>query len=213
MQLKALAAAAALATTAFAATAAQIPIQPPPLNFIVPPGYIDGGSVDHTFQTGSPFEFSQLNTFDINAGTYPNGVFARIDLANWWAAGNTLERFNFTGWEFGSCAGVGCSIRTPLGLPESGKFGVLTGMVGTDNFSFVGFQPTVALGPGQYYVNFSGIAEGSATQKSMATVFNDVAVVAVPEPSTYALMLAGLGVVGWMARRRQPKANDRLAAA
>jgi hypothetical protein len=28
-------------------------------------------------------------------------------------------------------------------------------------------------------------------------------VAAIPEPETYALMLAGLGLVGWMARRRK----------
>jgi len=28
-------------------------------------------------------------------------------------------------------------------------------------------------------------------------------VVAVPEPSTYAFMLAGLGVLGWVTRRRK----------
>jgi PEP-CTERM motif len=29
-------------------------------------------------------------------------------------------------------------------------------------------------------------------------------VTAVPEPETYALMLGGLSLVGWMARRRRP---------
>ena len=32
-----------------------------------------------------------------------------------------------------------------------------------------------------------------------------IQVTAVPEPETYALMLAGLGLVGWVASRRRPK--------
>ena len=35
-------------------------------------------------------------------------------------------------------------------------------------------------------------------------------VAAIPEPSTYALMLAGLGLVGWMGRKR--KATEAAAA-
>ena len=58
-------------------------------------------------------------------------------------------------------------------------------------------------------LNFAGIHSVTLTQTS-ATIgldnleFNNVAGIAgqVPEPQTYALMLAGLGVVGWAARRR-----------
>ena len=35
--------------------------------------------------------------------------------------------------------------------------------------------------------------------------FDNVSVTAVPEPETYAMMLAGLGAIGFMARRRQVK--------
>jgi hypothetical protein len=35
--------------------------------------------------------------------------------------------------------------------------------------------------------------------------FDNFSVTAVPEPETYALMLAGLGVVGFVARRRKTK--------
>ncbi len=51
-------------------------------------------------------------------------------------------------------------------------------------------------------VNVNG---GTANALSHATLYGGT-VTAVPEPETYAMMLAGLGVVGYMARRRRQQA-------
>lgn len=54
------------------------------------------------------------------------------------------------------------------------------------------------LGAGSYYLNVSGIANGS-----QGGLYNGaISVTAVPEPETYAMLLAGLGVMGFIARRR-----------
>ena len=72
-----------------------------------------------------------------------------------------------------------------------------------------GFQGSFAAGQ---YVGFR--AEGSQVFDEVRFVSNgnafetdNHAVLAspIPEPETYALMLAGLGVVGWMARRRRSR--------
>ncbi|RPI47354.1 MAG: PEP-CTERM sorting domain-containing protein [Betaproteobacteria bacterium] len=47
---------------------------------------------------------------------------------------------------------------------------------------------------GTYYLAFSNEVSGTTTAFTLAPV---------PEPETYALMLAGLGMVGWMSRRRR----------
>ncbi len=51
----------------------------------------------------------------------------------------------------------------------------------------------------------NGVATFSVTSLSVAPVVSVDPVTAVPEPSTYALLLAGLGLVGFMARRRAPQ--------
>jgi PEP-CTERM motif len=66
---------------------------------------------------------------------------------------------------------------------------------------------TFILGPGTYSVFVGGndfTNYGSAQKFGLDAMLS---VTAVPEPETYALLLAGLGVVGAVARRRQAKAG------
>lgn len=60
---------------------------------------------------------------------------------------------------------------------------------------------TDGLALGNYYLQVSGTMV-SATSGSFGGA---VMLQPVPEPETYGMMLAGLGVVGWMARRRKVK--------
>lgn len=54
-------------------------------------------------------------------------------------------------------------------------------------------------------VNYSGPALYQINKLSHADYQDLLTVTAVPEPGTYAMLLAGLGVVGFVARRRQRK--------
>jgi hypothetical protein len=60
------------------------------------------------------------------------------------------------------------------------------------------------LGAGQYHIDISGSFGPEAAYGQYSVAMN--AVPAVPEPETYALMLAGLGAVAFMARRRRQQA-------
>ncbi|MBP6901601.1 MAG: PEP-CTERM sorting domain-containing protein [Burkholderiaceae bacterium] len=52
---------------------------------------------------------------------------------------------------------------------------------------------------GNYYLSVSGITSGS-----QGGIYNGaISVAAVPEPETYAMMLAGLGALGFLASRRR----------
>lgn len=70
--------------------------------------------------------------------------------------------------------------------------------------TFAGNNLTNSIGTlsaGQYHLDISGVFGRNAMGGQYSVALN--AVPAVPEPQTYALMLAGLGVVGFVARRRR----------
>ena len=116
-------------------------------------------------------------------------------------------------FELGVASTVASSISS-VGSITPALYGIFSvgadGLIGTTDdglassaysWSFGG-APTVntaVLAAGQYYYAVFGVANGAA-----AYSLNSAATATpVPEPETYALLLGGLGVVGFVARRRR----------
>ena len=141
---------------------------------------------------GESFSVS-ASTDDLwNAGALPR--FSDAD-------GLTYNRFATATDDSGEA--VGTQIGSNFGLYTQGNlsaaFGTLVGRIDSGDYFVIG-------------TSFSGVATASGTLNLFYWDSNnfdntgsiDVAVTgAVPEPQTYALMLAGLGAIGFVARRRR----------
>lgn len=74
-------------------------------------------------------------------------------------------------------------------------------VLGSDTNGFDGWSLTATLPDAGLY---RLVVEGTTSGNFGGKYEGELSVALIPEPSTYALMLAGLGVVGFLAKRRKP---------
>jgi hypothetical protein len=105
--------------------------------------------------------------------------------------GLSLYRATGTGGGSGSGAGAGDTLVSAGKSLQSGAIDVWT-------------LSTNSLAAGNYYV----LVSGNLVSDTAASFGGAVMLAPVPEPETYGMMLAGLGVLGFLARRRKQAANQ-----
>jgi hypothetical protein len=139
------------------------------------------GSFNMAIATLNPGSFSNTYSFTIANSEQSASAVGAMNLK--------FDQFSFLDITHGSY-GLYTSSDQPV-LGASWSFNGTTDK--TTNFA--------TLGAGSYYFKVQGTADG--IYGGSYTIATSVA--AVPEPETYAMMLAGLGLMGFIARRRKQR--------
>ncbi len=153
---------------------------------------------------GTPFTrgdvtYSSGQNLTVGAGTgYSIGASQTVMSNNYWTPINASVSgtHSLLGFDAAVTAGlVGITINTNQ---NSYVFSGVSLGNGAPNFTFQGFQTT---GVGEIFTGFKIDTVGPGYLPGIT----NVAVGAVPEPETYAMMLAGIGLLGLMKRRASAK--------
>jgi len=155
---------------------------------------------DNTFNMGLLSATPYVNTSTVTAGT----VFTIG--AN---AFNFTDTYNFNVVGAPTAAGTGVTVNLDLGnvgfhisnlkldLFDSSSTWIVGDLVTSSADTSVSVSSV--LSAGNYSFKVRGFADGELTSKGIYTF----SAAAVPEAETYAMMLAGLGLVGFMVSRRR----------
>lgn len=147
------------------------------------------------------YDFGTHDPVEVGAGLVSPGAFA--DIYTFTLNTTQLVSSSVSAVNFGSALNIFAGVYS---LYSSGADNV----VGTGDDSIVGSPwafngssgsviHSLSLSAGSYYYVATGIANGAGGGVYTLTSTT----VPVPEPETYALLLGGLGVVGFLARRRR----------
>lgn len=118
-------------------------------------------------------------------------------------SGYNVSNFTFLPTQFNTVFTGMNLVSNPDGVIGGGDDVLISSIMspdGTGSLSMaVGAKPA-----GNYYLSIFGITNGS-----QGGIYNGaISVTAVPEPESYAMLLAGLGVMGAIAVRRKSKKQD-----
>jgi hypothetical protein len=118
-------------------------------------------------------------------GNYTNNLGRADEINLFDGAGNLVDRLTYGDQTFAGTVRTQYSSGTPVSIAALGPQSVM---------------------PGNWVLSVTGDAYGSAMNREF-DVGNpgQFILAAVPEPETYAMLLAGLGVIGAIARRRRTK--------
>ncbi len=148
---------------------------------------------------------SDVNFGSITPTSTPGTALPAFDVFG--AAGSFLDHWRFTP---ASTATFNLNnVNTSFGL-FSGLDATLYGpgptAIATDAPNTLVIGPTLLTAGLQYDLQISGTATAGASYYVGTSYLTSVAA-PIPEPETYAMMLAGLGLMGYVARRRRQKGD------